>query len=127
MMDMNSERDFLFAFANDIVATWVLKALHELKILVPENISVLGFDNVQEASFTSPSLSTIDVPKFELGKISVKVLFDLIRKSHKSQLKVQVPFSQGRERILCMSNLCGKKIIQNWHNICLSIRFIVFI
>ena len=56
MMDMNSERDFLFAFANDIVATWVLKALHELKI-------------------------------------SVKVLFDLIRKSHKSQLKVQVPFS----------------------------------
>ncbi len=95
MMDMNSEGDLPSAIicANDIVAMGVLKALHELKILVPENISVLGFDNVQEASFTSPSLSTIDVPKFELGKISVKVLFDRIRKGHKSQLKVQVPFS----------------------------------
>jgi DNA-binding LacI/PurR family transcriptional regulator len=79
--------------ANDIVAMGVLKALHELKIKIPQDISVLGFDNVEEASFTSPSLTTIDVPKFELGKVSVKILLDRIRKGHNKQLKVQIPFS----------------------------------
>lgn len=79
--------------ANDIIAMGVLKALNELKISVPNDVSVVGFDNVEESSFTNPSLTTIDVPKIELGRVSIKILLDRINKGHKKQLKVAIPFS----------------------------------
>ncbi|MGD1821757.1 MAG: LacI family DNA-binding transcriptional regulator [Pleomorphochaeta sp.] len=78
---------------NDIVAMGVLKALQELKISIPNEISVVGFDNVEESSFTNPSLTTINVPKVELGRVAVKILLDKINKGHKKQLKVAIPFS----------------------------------
>jgi len=79
--------------ANDNVALGALKALHELGINLPNDVSIVGFDNIEASSFTNPSLTTIDVPKFELGTIAVKVLLDRIKKGHKEQLKVQIPFS----------------------------------
>lgn len=89
----NSKLPSAIICGNDILAMGVLKALQELKISVPNDISVLGFDNVEESSFTNPSLTTIDVPKVELGKVAVKILLDRINKGHKNQLKVAIPFS----------------------------------
>ncbi len=92
-MSNNSSLPSAIICANDIVAMGALKALNELNISVPNDISVLGFDNVEESSYTNPSLTTIDVPKIELGKVSIKILLDRIHNGHKKQLKVNIPFS----------------------------------
>ena len=53
---------------NDIVATGILKFLKEQGIRVPEDISVIGYDNRSIAQISSPLLTTIDQNAFELGR-----------------------------------------------------------
>lgn len=52
---------------NDIMAIGVLRELREHGISVPDDISVTGFDNIEFSEFTSPSLTTIDIPREEIG------------------------------------------------------------
>lgn len=79
--------------ANDTVAMGVLKALGEEGIAVPSGISVIGFDNIENAAFLSPSLTTIDVPKAELGRYATTVLLDRIQNRRTYPLQVTLPFT----------------------------------
>ncbi|HKM07185.1 MAG TPA: LacI family DNA-binding transcriptional regulator [Sphaerochaeta sp.] len=79
--------------ANDTVATGVLKALGEAGISVPSQVSVIGFDNIENAAFLNPSLTTIDVPKAELGRYATKILMDRILDKRIYPLQVKLPFS----------------------------------
>ncbi|MCH3916194.1 MAG: LacI family transcriptional regulator [Spirochaetia bacterium] len=90
--------------ANDAVAMGVLRAAGELGISVPDRLSLVGFDNVEAAAFTRPSLTTVDVPKLELGHVAVKILLDRIHGGHVSQLNVQIPFSLV-ERESCLRRI----------------------
>jgi LacI family transcriptional regulator len=60
--------------ANDIMAFGVLRALAERGVSVPDDISVLGFDNVELAGVVHPRLTTINQPKWELGRVAVEML-----------------------------------------------------
>lgn len=79
--------------ANDTVATGVLKALGESGVLVPSQVSVIGFDNIDNSAYLSPSLTTIDVPKVELGRYATKVLLDRILDKRTYPLQVTLPFT----------------------------------
>jgi DNA-binding LacI/PurR family transcriptional regulator len=57
--------------ANDAMALGVLKALHECGRRVPEDVSVVGFDDVPEAGFYWPALSTVNQQFSDLGKRAV--------------------------------------------------------
>src|SRR5205085_1708569 len=54
--------------ANDSMAIGALSALREAGIAVPEDIAVVGFDDIPIAQYTSPPLTSIRVPIIELGK-----------------------------------------------------------
>lgn len=72
-------RDFTAVFAvNDLVAVGALKALREQGLRVPEDVSVVGCDNIQFASYMDPPLATIRVPKAEMGRIAADMLCDII-------------------------------------------------
>lgn len=58
----------------DEVAIGVLKYLHEHNIHVPQDVAVASIDNLDISAFTIPSLTTIDVPKHEIGLHAVNVL-----------------------------------------------------
>jgi LacI family transcriptional regulator len=60
--------------ANDIMAFGALRALTERGLRVPQDISLLGFDNVELASVVSPRLTTIHQPKWEMGRAAVEML-----------------------------------------------------
>ena len=79
--------------ANDTVATGVLKALGEAKITVPSQVSVIGFDNIDNSAYLTPSLTTIDVPKAELGRYATKILLDRILDKRTYPLQVTLPFT----------------------------------
>ena len=45
---------------------------------VPEDISVVGFDNLEQSSFFYPPLTTINQPAYEIGRLTAKILMDKI-------------------------------------------------
>jgi len=63
---------------NDVIATGVLIACRERGIRVPEELSVIGFDNIELASYVTPQLTTIHQPKIEMGRLATKVMLDLL-------------------------------------------------
>ncbi|MEZ5427891.1 MAG: LacI family DNA-binding transcriptional regulator [Pyrinomonadaceae bacterium] len=65
----------LFAF-NDVSAIGAIQALREAGLRVPEDVSVLGFDDIYAAAFHNPSLTTIRQPLFEMGQIAAQSLLD---------------------------------------------------
>ncbi|MGF6906526.1 LacI family DNA-binding transcriptional regulator [Fusobacterium sp. PH5-44] len=59
---------------SDIIAMGILKTLNDKKIKIPEDVAVVGFDNIELAAFSQPSLTTVSQPGYELGVESVKGL-----------------------------------------------------
>lgn len=62
---------------NDMIAYGVLKSLSNLKIEVPTEIAVTGFDNINLSKVATPPITTVDQHNYELGQKSVKVLVDI--------------------------------------------------
>jgi DNA-binding LacI/PurR family transcriptional regulator len=67
----------LFAF-NDISAIGAIQALREAGRRVPEDVSVVGFDDIQSAAFQNPGLTTVRQPLREMGKIAGETLLKRI-------------------------------------------------
>ena len=65
----------VFAF-NDISAIGAIRALEEMGLRVPHDVSVLGFDDIYAAAFHNPALTTIRQPLFEMGRLAARTLLD---------------------------------------------------
>jgi LacI family transcriptional regulator len=63
----------LFAF-NDVSAIGAIRALEEMGLRVPGDVSVLGFDDIYAAAFHNPALTTIRQPLFEMGTLAARTL-----------------------------------------------------
>ncbi len=70
----------LFAF-NDVSAIGAIRALQEAGRRVPEDVSVLGFDDIYSAAFHNPALTTIRQPLFEMGSLAAKTLLERVAKN----------------------------------------------
>jgi len=64
---------------NDLVALGVLKALHELQMRVPEEVGVIGFDNLEILRFMPQGLSTVGSNNHEMGRLAVEILIRAIQ------------------------------------------------
>lgn len=69
-----------------------MKALDERHIAVPQDISIIGFDNIETVAYVKPALTTVDVPKLELGRLAVKVLLDRLETERTYSIQVFLPF-----------------------------------
>jgi LacI family transcriptional regulator len=69
--------------ANDLIAFGAIRAMLELGRRVPEDISLIGFDNVDLAGVVHPPLTTIHQPKYEMGRAAVETLLRLARNKDK--------------------------------------------
>ena len=63
-----------FICVNDIMAVGVLRALREKGLRVPEDVSVTGFDNIRLAEFCEPPLTTVHIPRDEIGRLAFAAL-----------------------------------------------------
>ena len=71
--------------ANDDIAMGLLRGLRELKVRVPEDISVVGYDDIALDEYVYPQLTTIHQPIFDLGVGAAKILLDRIENKHQSE------------------------------------------
>jgi DNA-binding LacI/PurR family transcriptional regulator len=66
---------------NDIAAIGCIRALHDAGLRVPQDVSVVGFDDIKEAAFQTPSLTTIRQPLHQMGALAVQTLLEQLRPS----------------------------------------------
>jgi LacI family transcriptional regulator len=65
--------------ANDLMALGVLDAARELKLAVPRDVSVVGYDDQDLARYTHPPLTTVLLPNYEMGRWAAETLIALAR------------------------------------------------
>lgn len=85
------ERPTAIFAANDLSAIAVLGAAHELGISVPDELSVIGFDDIPEASRHVPALSTVRQPMQRLGEVATRLLIGLMNGETPEQTHVRLP------------------------------------
>ncbi len=72
------ERPTALFSANDQMAFGVIKAARELGLSVPGDLAVVGFDNVPPGSYFDPPLTTVEIPMYDIGVASMRMLVDLL-------------------------------------------------
>lgn len=94
--------DGVVAF-NDLLAIGAMQAIKEHGLRVPEDIAVVGFDDVEAASLVEPALTTVRQPLSDIGQVGCKMLLDLIS-GEKIAMRRAV-----FEPILVVRKSCGSK------------------
>jgi LacI family transcriptional regulator len=89
LLESRSQFTAIFCF-NDIAAIGAIRALAEAGMRVPEDVSVVGFDDIQSAAFCTPSLTTIRQPLNEMGKTGARILLERIANPENVELTAEV-------------------------------------
>ncbi|MBE3580653.1 MAG: LacI family DNA-binding transcriptional regulator [Thermoanaerobacteraceae bacterium] len=84
-------RPSAFFAANDVLAIGVLRALKELGVGIPRDVSVLGFDNTIFAAIAEPPLSSVAQPMRQMGKMAMMRLINRIRNREDVAKKIVLP------------------------------------
>ncbi|UCD81498.1 MAG: LacI family DNA-binding transcriptional regulator [Desulfobacterales bacterium] len=72
------ERPTAVLAASDTLAVGALTAARDMRLRVPEDISLAGFDDIEVAAYCNPPLTTVNVPAYEIGQIAFKILMNMI-------------------------------------------------
>jgi len=99
LLEGNINPTAIFA-TNDMMAVGALRAISELHLTVPEDISIVGFDDISLASFTIPPLTTIAQPSYEIGMRAAELLVRRLRSPQK-EIKNEVFEPYLVERASC--------------------------
>ena len=76
--------------ANDLLALGAMQAIQKKNFHIPENFSVIGFNDIELASFIYPALTTIRQPMLEMGELAVKMLLRIIEEGEFNQRKIML-------------------------------------
>jgi LacI family transcriptional regulator len=76
----NMQFDAVLAF-DDIMAIGVKRALNEAGRRIPDDVALVGFDNIELSTLPEISLTTVDIPKYELGRVSAQLVIERIEEA----------------------------------------------
>jgi DNA-binding LacI/PurR family transcriptional regulator len=101
LLDRQKPFTALFAY-NDLAALGAIRALQERGLRVPEDVSVVGFDDIYSAAFNTPSLTTVRQPLRKMGEIAAETLLQRI------EGKPDVPSEIAVEPVLVVRESTGR-------------------
>lgn len=78
--------------ASDMLAIAAMRAVTERGMRIPEDVAFVGLDNIELSQYTSPPLSTIHIPKSEIGMMAAKVLVDQLEGRNPLPFKLFMPY-----------------------------------
>ncbi|SQK92726.1 Rbs repressor [Haemophilus influenzae] len=91
---------------SDTIAVGAYQAIQQQGLRIPQDLSIMGYDDIELARYLSPSLSTICQPKAELGKLAVEALLQRIKNPNQNyRTLVLEPTCILRESISTPSNI----------------------
>jgi LacI family transcriptional regulator len=89
LLDLTDRPTAIFAF-NDEMAVGALQAAHERGLDVPDDLSIVGFDDLEKASIVTPALTTVRQPLAEMGRMAVSLLTRLLERQRLEALRVEL-------------------------------------
>ena len=90
ILEKRKEVPTAFFADNDMIALGCMKAFQEKGYRIPDDISMIGFDDLPFSEISSPRLSTMRVPNTEMGMLAVRRIVDMINGRDTIAVKVQV-------------------------------------
>ena len=94
-----SPRPTAIVAGNDLTAIGILHCAYDAGLRVPEDLSVVGFDDILFAAYTQPALTTVAVPRAEVGRTAFEALWTMLadpeRKGREYRLKTQLVLRQS--------------------------------
>jgi LacI family transcriptional regulator len=100
LLTLNNDITAIFA-CNDAMAIGVIQFLKENGYAIPNDISVIGFDDVEADLTFDPPLSTISVPKHEMGIEILRLMAELIKNEKATKKKILVPVELVERSSVC--------------------------
>ncbi len=77
--------------SNDVMAFGVMEAVRDQSLRIPEDISIVGFDNIPQAEHVSPQLTTIEQPLADMGHEATRMLLAMIQEPDRPYQRVELP------------------------------------
>ncbi len=92
LLETDDPPDAVFCF-NDLLALGAIRALHDAGRRIPEDVAVVGYDDIEEGLFATPSLTTVAPDKAEIGRVAVSFLIGRIEETRRGEPeRVAAPF-----------------------------------
>ena len=85
---------------SDLMAIGCMKALKDRGVRVPEDVGVIGFDDISITQFVDPPLASVQQPFFEMGQTAMRVLIDRIN-GKKPEARIVLPTKLVVRRSAC--------------------------
>ena len=85
-----AERPQAVFVGNDAMAVGAYQALYQAGLRIPEDVAVVGYDDIELARYMTPPLTTVHQPKDELGELAIDVLIHRITQPGQAQQRVQL-------------------------------------
>lgn len=100
LLESNTKIPDAFFCANDITAIGVLYALHQHGVHVPDDVSLIGFDNIPFSTMVDPALTTVDQCTYEMGTMAAEFLNGNLLNPHRKPVNVLLePRLVGRKSV----------------------------
>ncbi len=90
LLELANPPTAIFA-SNDVMAMAAMDAVREKGLRIPEDISIIGFDDIPQASHVRPALTTIRQPLEQMGRIATQMLLEILQKPECSPKRIELP------------------------------------
>jgi LacI family transcriptional regulator len=90
LLDVPVPPTAIFA-SNDVMAMGVMDAVRSRGLRVPEDVSVIGFDDIPQSSMVHPALTTVNQPLEKMGRVATQKLLDLLQKPNSEAERIELP------------------------------------
>ena len=89
-LDLPNPPSAIFA-SNDVMAMGAMDAVRSRGLRVPEDISIVGFDDIPQAALVHPALTTVRQPLEQMGRVATQMLLDLLKNPEKTIDRMELP------------------------------------
>ena len=89
-LDRNPKLPTAFFADNDNLALGAMQALKERGFSIPGDISIIGFDDLPFCEIAVPRLTSLRVPKQDMGRLAVREIVDMIQGKNTTKTKIQI-------------------------------------
>jgi LacI family transcriptional regulator len=90
LLDLPVPPTAIFA-SNDVMAMGCMDAVRNRGLRVPDDVSIVGFDDIPQASLVRPALTTINQPLEKMGRVATQILLDLLKHPEKEAERIELP------------------------------------
>jgi LacI family transcriptional regulator len=77
--------------SNDVMAMGVMDAVRNRGLRIPDDVSVIGFDDIPQASLVRPALTTVQQPLEKMGRVATQMLLDLLQRPDRETERIELP------------------------------------